>query len=95
MQFDEGRNDHTSDFTLDAITKFVRANALPLVVDFNQESAQKIFGGEIKSHLLFFVGKGEEKYDSYKEAASNVAKDFKGQVNYYYFVFEYFSGFWF
>lgn len=36
-QFDEGRNDFEGDYEDDAITKFVRANQLPLVVEFTQE----------------------------------------------------------
>merc|ERR1712020_101009 len=43
-KFDEGRNDMTEDLTdVEAVTKFVASNSLPLVVDFNQETAQKIF----------------------------------------------------
>ena len=45
-----------------AITKFVAGNALPLVIDFNQETAQKIFSGEIKSHLLMFVSAKADEY---------------------------------
>merc|ERR1712088_911836 len=57
-KFDEGRNDMTEDLVnVEAIGKFVAANALPLVVEFNHETAQKIFSGEIKSHLLMFVSK--------------------------------------
>merc|ERR1739847_120064 len=47
-KFDEGRNDMTEDLTdVEAIGKFVAANALPLVVEFNHDTAQKIFSGEI------------------------------------------------
>ena len=31
---------------------FVSSESLPLVVEFNQDTAQKIFSREIKSHLL-------------------------------------------
>ena len=44
------------------ITKFVASSALPLVVEFNQETAQKIFSGEIKSHLLMFLSKSSDAY---------------------------------
>merc|ERR1711936_1254181 len=55
-KFDEGRNDLTEGLTdVEGITKFVASSALPLVVEFNQETAQKIFSGEIKSHLLMFL----------------------------------------
>jgi len=80
-KFDEGRNDLTEGLTdTEAIGKFVAANALPLVVDFNHETAQKIFSGEIKSHLLMFLSKGSDEYAGYHATAAKIAKDFKGQL---------------
>lgn len=80
-KFDEGRNDMTEDLTnVEAIGKFVGANALPLVVDFNHETAQKIFSGEIKNHLLLFLSKKSDEYKSQYETVSTIAKDYKGQV---------------
>merc|ERR1711970_689551 len=43
--FDEGRNDFEGEVTEEAVAAFVSGNALPLVVEFNQETAQKIFSG--------------------------------------------------
>jgi protein disulfide-isomerase A1 len=57
-KFDEGRNDLTEGkFTEDDIRKFISSNQLPLVSEFNQETAQKIFGGDIKIHNLLFASK--------------------------------------
>merc|ERR1711872_507591 len=56
------------------------ANSLPIVVDFNHETASKIFGGEIKSHLLLFLSKEAGHYDQYLEGAKGAAKAFKGQL---------------
>jgi protein disulfide-isomerase A1 len=62
-KFDEGRNDLTEGLTdVEGVTKFVASSSLPLVVDFNQETAQKIFSGEIKSHLLMFLSKKSDEY---------------------------------
>ena len=55
-------NDLEGEVTEDAVAKFVAGNALPLVVDFNQDTAQKIFSGEIKSLLLMFVSTAAEDY---------------------------------
>jgi protein disulfide-isomerase A1 len=42
-KFDEGRNDLTEELTsTEAITKFIAANALPLVVEFNHETGNFI-----------------------------------------------------
>merc|ERR1712198_701591 len=78
--FDEGKNIFDGELTEEAITAFVVANSMPLVVDFNHETASKIFGGEIKSHMLIYLSKEAGHYDSYTEVARNVAKKYKGQV---------------
>merc|ERR1712109_399469 len=80
-KFDEGRNDLTEGLDdVEGVTKFIASNSLPLVVDFNQETAQKIFSGEIKSHLLMFMGKGSDDYADQHATASKLAKEFKGQI---------------
>ena len=65
---------------VEAIGKFVASNALPLVVEFNHETAQKIFSGEIKSHLLMFVSKKSDEFKAQHETAQTIAKDYKGQL---------------
>lgn len=80
MQFDEGKVTFEGDLTEANLKKFVASNSLPLIVEFNHETAQKIFGGEIKSHLLLFLNKGEDNYEKVTEAARSVAKPFKEQV---------------
>jgi len=78
--FDEKKNKHEGEITADAIKVFVTANALPLIVDFNQETAAKIFNGDIKSHLLIFVSKEGGHYEKYDEAIRPVATKYKGQL---------------
>jgi len=79
-KFDEGRNDLEGEVNEESITKFVSGNALPLVVEFNQETAQKIFSGEIKSHLLLFVSATAEDYSAKVDIAKGIAKDHKGEM---------------
>merc|ERR1712226_982711 len=80
-KFDEGRNDLTEGLTdVEGITKFVASSALPLVVEFNQETAQKIFSGEIKSHLLMFLSKSSDAYAEQHAIATKLAKEHKGQI---------------
>ncbi|XP_076333952.1 protein disulfide isomerase isoform X2 [Tachypleus tridentatus] len=79
-KFDEGKNVFEGDLTVDNIKKFVKANSLPLVVEFNHESAQKIFGGEIKSHNLLFISKTASEYEKILEDFRNIAKEFKNKV---------------
>lgn len=69
-----------AEITEENIKKFVTSQSLPLVVDFNHETAQKIFGGEIKSHLLMFLSQQEGHIDKYLEDAREIAKEFREQV---------------
>jgi len=78
--FDEGRNDLEGEVTEEAIVLFVSGNALPLVVEFNQETAQKIFSGEIKSHLLLFLSAAAEDFSAKVDIAKAIAKDHKGEM---------------
>ncbi|KAK9719553.1 Thioredoxin [Popillia japonica] len=79
-KFDEGKVLFEGELAEQNLKKFIVSNALPLVVEFNHETAQKIFGGDIKSHLLLFLAKGEDHFETISEAARSVAKPFKEQV---------------
>ena len=113
LQFDEGRNTFDGELTKEKLLAFVKANQLPLVIEFTEQvisgrhshrlsvqskvgltrvqltvfflfflmqTAPKIFGGDIKSHILMFLPKAasdfQDKMDQFKKAASG----FKGQV---------------
>ena len=65
--FDDGRAVLAEDITEAAVAAFIAGESLPLVVDFNQETAQKIFSGDIKSHLLAFLS---AKADSHADDVS-------------------------
>lgn len=79
-KFDEGKNEFEGEITKDNIKKFIKSNSLPLVIEFSQENAQKIFGGDIKLHNLLFVSKKSEDFDEILKKYRNVAKDFKNKV---------------
>ena len=68
--FDDGRAVLAEDITEEAVAAFVASESLPLVVDFNQQTARKIFSGDIKPHLLAFLS---VKADSH---ADDVSIDF-------------------
>ncbi|XP_015793077.1 protein disulfide-isomerase isoform X1 [Tetranychus urticae] len=79
-KFDEKRNDLFEDITQENLKKFISINSLPLVVDFSHETAQKIFGGEIKFHNLLFLSKKASSYEKLVEAFRKVAKEFRNKV---------------
>ncbi|CAF1031322.1 unnamed protein product [Rotaria magnacalcarata] len=78
-KFDEGRNDLT---TIDegSIRQFIQENQLPTVVDFNAETAQKIFGGDIKVHVLLFASKKSSEYEKIREEFKSAAKIYRGKT---------------
>lgn len=79
-KFDEGKVPFEGELNAQNLKKFLSVESLPLLVEFNHDSAQKIFGGDIKSHLLLFLGQGDEKTATIEEAARSVAKPFREQV---------------
>ncbi|XP_029189738.2 protein disulfide-isomerase 2-like [Acropora millepora] len=79
-KFDEGRVDYDGEHNEAAITQFIKANQLPLVTEFNDENAPKIFGGEVKKHVLLFASKKADAFKDIHDSFSTVAKDFKGKV---------------
>jgi len=83
-QFDEGRNEYDGDFEAEKIQKFVKDNSLPLVTEFSDETAPKIFGGEVKHHILMFANKTADDFKEKHAAFNEAAKEFKGKVLFVY-----------
>jgi len=79
-KFDEGRNNLEGDITVETVTDFVNANALPLVVDFNTDTAKQIFQGSVKNHIIMFQSANTDNYEHNLHSARKVAKDFKGDI---------------
>jgi len=79
-KFDEGRNEYDGEYKEEELKKFLKSNSLPLVVEFSHETAQKIFGGDIKAHNLLFIGKSNSEYESKLTVFRSVAREFKGKV---------------
>merc|ERR1712154_674965 len=77
--FDDGKAILTEELTEENIAKFISSESLPLVIDFNHETAQKIFSGEVKSHFLMFSSaKADDHEDWDKEGVKVlVGKNFQ------------------
>lgn len=79
-QFDEGRVAFDGELTATAIGEFVAGNQLPLVIEFSQQMAPKIFGGAIKVHMLLFVDDDDEKFEELKDQLRTVGEKVRGQA---------------
>ncbi|XP_076247333.1 protein disulfide isomerase isoform X2 [Calliopsis andreniformis] len=79
-KFDEGKNEFKEELDATKLRNFISVYALPLVVDFNHDTAQKIFSGNIKSHLLVFLSKEAGHFEKYIDEIKEPAKKFRGEV---------------
>jgi len=78
--FDDGKATLTDGLTEEAIALFVSSEALPLVVDFNHETAQKIFSGEVKSHFLLFSSAKADDHEAKVTILKDQATKNKGKM---------------
>ncbi|KAM9792461.1 protein disulfide-isomerase [Neosynchiropus ocellatus] len=79
-KFDEGRNTFDGELTKENLLSFIKANQLPLVIEFTEQTAPKIFGGDIKSHILMFLPKSASDFDDKMDNFKKAAEGFKGQI---------------
>ncbi|KAM7068144.1 protein disulfide-isomerase [Molossus nigricans] len=79
-KFDEGRNNFEGEITKEKLLDFIKHNQLPLVIEFTEQTAPKIFGGEIKTHILLFLPKSVSDYDGKLSSFKNAAQGFKGKI---------------
>jgi len=78
--FDDGRAEFEGEYDEIDIETFATANSLPSVIEFSDATAPKIFGGAIKSHLLLFANKNDEKYNDHYNVMRAVAKAHQGKL---------------
>ncbi|CAH8360461.1 unnamed protein product [Eruca vesicaria subsp. sativa] len=69
-------------FTKAAISEFVSANKVPLVINFTREGASLIFENSVKNQLLLFATANES--EKHLPTLREVAKSFKGKFVFVY-----------
>ncbi|XP_057583225.1 LOW QUALITY PROTEIN: protein disulfide-isomerase-like [Hippopotamus amphibius kiboko] len=79
-EFDEGRNNFEGEVTKEKLLDFIKHNQLPLVIEFTEQTAPKIFGGEIKTHILLFLPKSVSDYEGKLSNFKKAAESFKGKI---------------
>ncbi|XP_038633011.1 protein disulfide-isomerase [Scyliorhinus canicula] len=83
-KFDEGRNTYDGELTKENIIEFIKSNQLPLVIEFTEQSAPKIFGGEIKTHVLMFIPKSSTTFENNLTNFKKAAGSFRGKILFIY-----------
>merc|ERR1712121_275919 len=78
--FDDGKAVLSEGITEASVAAFVSSESLPLVIDFNHETAQKIFSGEIKSHLLVFSSAKADSHADTLAMLREIATANKGKM---------------
>jgi len=78
--FDEKRADYDGKITKTKLGDFVEPHLLPLVTEFNDDTAPKVFGGKLKEHILFFRDADEDGDDEAMDAMRAVAKEHQGKL---------------
>uniref|UniRef100_A0A674ERU4 Protein disulfide-isomerase n=1 Tax=Salmo trutta TaxID=8032 RepID=A0A674ERU4_SALTR len=83
-KFDEGRVDlsvsEEEKVGEEELTVFIRTNSLELVIEFNEQNADKIFGSKVHSHSLLFINSTVQEQKNLLTEYRTAAKDFKGKV---------------
>ncbi|XP_018423221.1 PREDICTED: protein disulfide-isomerase A2 [Nanorana parkeri] len=64
----------------DELSRFLSANSMDLVTEYNEKTSERIFAAKIPNHLLLFVNKTEESQLQLVENFRGAAAEFKGQV---------------
>merc|ERR1712109_44780 len=78
--FDDRRAVYAGAIAKENLLEFIQRYAVPLVIEFNHDSAQKIFRGLVKSHLLVFVSYKSEEYETVNGILKKLAEEYRNKV---------------
>jgi protein disulfide-isomerase A1 len=78
-KFDEGKNTLTQEFTEESLGDFIRAHSSPLVMKFDEKSAQVIFGKNVPG-IFLYRDKNSENSAALDEMITRVAQNVQGKI---------------
>ncbi|KAK4876714.1 hypothetical protein RN001_009220 [Aquatica leii] len=70
------------DLTLSSMKSFVEIESAPLIHELNTLNAERIFGSNIKNHLVIFVSKKRNNVDHVLNLAKPIAKDYRKKITF-------------
>jgi protein disulfide-isomerase A1 len=79
-RFDEGRVDFEGTFELDELKKFITNHQFPIVMEFNDKAAEKIFGQSTIPAYLMFVNHDDQETEEVLAVFREVAESNKGKA---------------
>ncbi|BHF85037.1 Protein disulfide-isomerase [Sparganum proliferum] len=80
-KFDEPMVEYDGQFVSAELTSFIRSHLIPLVVEFDEETAAQIFGSEIQWHIMVFMAKSQDHYEPYRKILREVALEFRNKAH--------------
>ncbi|KAL4711988.1 hypothetical protein ACJJTC_003655 [Scirpophaga incertulas] len=79
--FEEPRVKYDAEiFNEDQVKTWVLVQSMPTIVEFSHETASKIFGGQIKYHLLLFLSKKNGDFEKYLDELKPVCKNYRDRI---------------
>ena len=78
--FDDRKAVYEGAISKDSLLEFIQRYAVPLVVEFNHDNAQKMFKGLVKSHILIFISYKSDEYEATYNVAKKLAEEFRNKV---------------
>jgi len=83
--FEGGRSEFEGNLEDESlVSNFITGASLPLVIEFSDQVAPKIFGGDQKVHMLMFLKKSAEDFEESLQTLKTVANEFRGQMLFIY-----------
>lgn len=79
-KFDDGKDHHEGEFTVEELTKFLRASSTPLIDDLSPNNFHKYMDSKLP--LAYIFVETLEERESYDASLKDLAKKVKGQVNF-------------
>jgi len=80
--FDEPIVEFKETLTKENLKRFIEDAARPLITEFKQEHAHKIFEMEITHHFLLFVDKADKDFDAMLKTLRTVAKEHRQKMTF-------------
>lgn len=79
--FEEPRVKYVGEkFDEESFKTWVFVQSMPVIVEFSHETASKIFGGQIKYHLLLFLSKKNGDFEKYLDDLKPVCKNYRDKI---------------